>query len=88
MMQRTYIGKDMKADKAVSLLFPEIPYSKLMQCFKKKDVKVNSKRISIKDTIKDSDIVTIYIASQNLKTINIVYQDDNIVVIILHFLHC
>ena len=81
MMQRTYIGKDMKADKAVSLLFPEIPYPKLMQCFKKKDVKVNSKRISIKDTIKDSDVVTIYIASQNLKTINIVYQDDNIVVI-------
>ena len=81
MMQRTYTGKEMRADKAISLLFPEIPYSKLMQCFKKKDIKVNSKRISLKDTIKDSDVVTIYIASQNLKTINIIYQDDNIVVV-------
>lgn len=81
MMQRTYTGKEMKADKAVSLLFPEIPYSKLMQCFKKKDVKVNSKRISLKDTIKYSDIVTIYIQAQNLKTINIIYQDNNIVVV-------
>ena len=81
MMQRTYTGKEMRADKAISLLFPEISYSKLMQCFKKKDIKVNSKRISLKDTIKDSDVVTIYIASQNLKTINIIYQDDNIVVV-------
>lgn len=81
MIERTYTGKDMSAGKAVSLLFPEIPYSKLMQCFKKKDVKVNSKRISLQDTIKDSDVITIYIPSENLKSVNIIYQDENIVVV-------
>lgn len=81
MIERTYTGKDMSAGKAVSLLFPEIPYSKLMQCFKKKDVKINSKRISLQDTIKDSDVITIYIPSENLKSVNIIYQDENIVVV-------
>ena len=81
MLQRTYEGKSVTANKAVSILFPEIPYSKIMQCFKKKDVKVNSKRINFSDLIKSGDIVTIYIPTENLKNINIVYQDDNIIVV-------
>ena len=81
MLQRTYEGKDTAANKAVSILFPEISYSKIMQCFKKKDVKVNSKRVNSSDLITSGDIITIYIPSENLKSINIVYQDDNIIVV-------
>ena len=81
MLQRTYEGKSAAANKAVSSIFPEISYSKIMQCFKKKDVKVNSKRVNSSELVNSGDIITIYIPSENLKNINIVYQDDNIIVV-------
>jgi 23S rRNA pseudouridine955/2504/2580 synthase len=66
--------------KAISIMHPEIPYSTLQKLLRKKDIKVNGKRISENINIFSSDIVEIYFKEQEEK-LDIVFEDENIIAI-------
>lgn len=66
--------------KATSIVHPEIPYSTLQKLLRKKDIKVNGKRVSENINIFSSDIIEIYFKEQEEK-LNIVFEDENIIAI-------
>lgn len=66
--------------KAISTLHPEISYSTLQKLLRKKDIKVNGKRISENINIFSGDTVEIYFKEPEEK-LDIVYEDENIIAI-------
>jgi len=60
----------------VSNLYPQIPYSTLCKLLRKKDIKVNGKRISENIKVKVNDTIDIYYENKP----NIIYEDENIIV--------
>lgn len=51
---------------------------------RKKDIKINGKRVSQNETLKENDEVLVYIADNLLETefdLNVIYEDDNILII-------
>lgn len=80
-LERQYLGNDISLQKAASQLFPEIPYSSLMKCFRNKDVKINNKTSLTKAIVHNNDIITIFVPNEQLREIDIIYQDDNIIVV-------
>ena len=80
-LERQYLGNDISLQKAASLLFPEIPYSSLMKCFRNKDVKINNKASLTKAIVHNNDIITIFVPDEQLREIDIIYQDENIVIV-------
>lgn len=59
----------------------ELPYALLMKCLRKKDVKINGKRISTDVIVNLGDEVCIYAPTVEVKRYSLVYADDNIVVV-------
>ena len=66
--------------KIISTLHPEIPYSALQKLLRKKDIKVNDKRISENINVFSDDKIDIYFKEREEK-LNIVYEDQNILVV-------
>lgn len=66
--------------KLISLTHPEIPYSTLQKLLRKKDIKVNGKRISENINIFSEDIIDIYFTDHSEK-LDILYEDTNILAI-------
>ena len=58
---------------------PFITQNTLYKLLRKKDIKVNNKRVNTNVTIHTGDIITVYISYSNL--LQIVYEDDNILVV-------
>jgi len=79
MIERQYLGGEKPLKKVLSDLFPEIPYSELRACLRRRDVKVDGVRASI-DDLPVSSGATIVIYPKNKKQIKIFYEDDNILV--------
>jgi len=61
---------------AISNLYPQISYSTLCKLLRKKDIKVNGKRISENIKITTNDIIDIYYENKP----NIIFEDENILV--------
>lgn len=66
--------------KVINLLYPKISYSTLQKLLRKKDIKINGKRISENVNVLSDDIVEIYWKMPD-KSINIIFEDGNIIAV-------
>lgn len=66
--------------RVINILYPKLPYSTLQKLLRKKDIKINGKRISENVNILSGDIVDIYWQIPD-ETINIVFEDGNLIAI-------
>jgi len=82
MISFTVIQKynNFKILKLISVIHPEIPYSSLQKLLRKKDIKVNGKRISENINVFSNDLIDIYFKEQEEK-LDILYEDDNIIAV-------
>lgn len=65
---------------SIQKLYPKITFNTLQKLLRKKDIKINRKRVSQNVNIFSGDMVEIYLTNQNEK-INIIYEDDNILIV-------
>jgi len=71
---------NLKILKSISLIAPTIPYSLLQKLLRKKDIKVNGKRISENINVFAGDNIEVYIKEQKIE-LDIVYEDGNILAV-------
>ncbi|MEN8905772.1 MAG: RluA family pseudouridine synthase [Clostridiales bacterium] len=80
-------SKNIRIDEYIKNSFPHLSKNKLYKSFRKKDIKVNGKRVQIDFSLNNGDIIDIYINKEYLfitpekYPIEIVYEDKNILVI-------
>lgn len=77
------VGKkfhNQKILKIISANYPEISYSTLQKLLRKKDIKINGKRISENINVFFDDKVEIYF-KEHCEKLNILYEDENIIAI-------
>lgn len=83
-----------RIDKYIRKYLNNAPLSYIYKLFRKKDIKVNNKRVDINYIIQENDSITIYINEETLKDFNtkklvipsnnkldIIYEDNNILII-------
>lgn len=66
--------------KVINLLYPKIPFSTLQKLLRKKDIKINGKRISENVNILSGDLIEIYWQIPD-ESINIIFEDGNIIAV-------
>ena len=76
MIERTYHGADKPLKKALSELFPEVSYSELSACLRRRDVKVNGIRTSGESILPQGALVRIY--PKKTKELKVLYEDDDL----------
>ncbi len=76
MIERRYGGADKALKRALSELFPEVSYSELSACLRRRDVKVDGVRASGDTILQKGSIVRIY--PQKTKEIKVLYEDDDL----------
>lgn len=72
---------DTKLLSTVQKLYPQLSYIDLQKLLRKKDIKVNGKRVSENIQIFASDKIDIYTNKILNDTLDIVYEDNNIIII-------
>ena len=83
-----------RLNKFLEKVFPNLPKSMMYKSIRKKNIKVNGKRCDAKDILLVGDVVDIYVNEKFLsrpsdksqfvlfdKTLNIVYEDDNMIIV-------
>ena len=87
-------NENQRVDKFVRKVLKNAPLSFIYKLFRKKDVKVNDKKIDIDYKLKENDVLKIYVSEEqlddfknkvNLKIVEfcheIIYEDENILII-------
>lgn len=90
----TYKEANQRIDRYIRKYLNEAPLSYIYKLFRKKDIKVNGKKVEINYILKENDVLTIYINDDTLKTfqipklityekvnLDIIYEDENILII-------
>lgn len=70
-----------KVSEEISNHFSFLSYNKIQKLLRSKDVKVNDKRISSDVFLSIGDVVQIYLKEDDIKKPDVIYQDENIVVV-------
>ena len=83
-----------RIDKYIRKYLNNAPLSFIYKLFRKKDIKVNGKRVDINYLIQENDVITIYIKDAALNefnkpntiaktnnSLNIIYEDENVLII-------
>ena len=83
-----------RIDKYIRKYLNDAPLGFIYKLFRKKDIKVNGKKVDINYVIKENDIIDIYIKEDLLKTFNspkiiekekinldVIYEDENVLII-------
>ena len=83
-----------RIDKVVRKMLSGAPLSFIYKMFRKKDVKVNSKRVSIDYIINPGDVIDVFITDEQLKSfkenkeikitknnLNVIYEDSNLIIV-------
>lgn len=83
-VDKKYDGK--KLNKIVLEKLPNISYNTFNKLLRKKDIKINGKRINKDTLVYENDIITLYILSDTIECnkiqkIKVIYEDDNILVL-------
>lgn len=76
--------ENIKLLKLLSLKYPEIPYSKLNMILRKKDIRINGKRVSNNVLLKKDDALQLYISTleeEKNPDVKLFYVDDNILIV-------
>ena len=73
--------KKQKLSSVILSNFPNFTFGYVQKLIKQKDIKLNGKRISKDTDVNIGDIVSIYIAEDRLMKIEIIYEDENIIVV-------
>ena len=74
--------KEQNIVKSLNAKFPSLSFGQVNKLFRKKDIKVNDKRISSNIKVYPGDKIAVYYDFEsNQKKIDIIYEDDNIAVI-------
>ena len=71
---------NVKIYKVINLLYPKISFSTFNKLLRKRDIKVNGKRISENVNVFSDDIVEIYYNLDDEK-LNIIFEDENILLV-------
>lgn len=81
-VNQKYDGKNL--DKLVLDFFPALSYNTLYKALRKKDIKINGKRINTNVIVHKNDEITLYISDElleNIVELDTIYEDNNIIVI-------
>jgi 23S rRNA pseudouridine955/2504/2580 synthase len=73
-----------KITSVMQAYFPNLPVNTIFKTLRKKDIKINGKRINQDVTVFSGDVLEIYIVDSLLypkQDITIVYEDDNILIV-------
>ena len=73
-------NRQQKIFDAILEIRPGINYQTLQTTLRKKDIKVNKKRISNNIFINIGDIITVFLPEKQKQEIEIIYQDENIII--------
>ena len=76
MIERRYDGADKPLKRALSELFPEVSYSELSACLRRRDVKVDGARAAGDFLLKKGAVVRIY--PQKTREIKVLYEDADL----------
>ncbi|HCJ01665.1 MAG TPA: hypothetical protein DHV31_02105 [Clostridiales bacterium] len=76
MIQRKYSGEEKPLKKVLSELFPELSYSELQSCLRKKDVKIDGVRASSDSFLRQGAVVTVY--PKKKREIKVIFEDENL----------
>lgn len=80
-----YVGQEKKLSKVIQEKYKTLSYSNIQKLLRKKDIKVNTKRVSSDIVVKSGDNIEIYATPQMLEpkspNLSVVYDDDNIIVV-------
>ena len=76
MIERRYYGQQKPLKRVLPELFPELGYSEIVACARRRDIKVDGARVTLDALIGDNSLVTIY--PKNKKKIRVIYEDDNV----------
>ena len=81
-MLKSFIAdKNRKLSKLATYYIPDLTFASLMKALRKKDVKVNGKRISQDINLSIGDKVDIFYDAKVVQMFSVLYQDENILVI-------
>ncbi len=80
-MKSFIADKNRKLSKLALLKIEDLSYTALMRALRKKDVKVNGVRVSTDVTLSVGDKVEIYYAQAQLTAYELIFADENVVVI-------
>ena len=79
---REYIAQDQTTlIKSIQKAFPKLNYVTINRVLRKKDIKINGKRVSRDVVINKGDNVQVYIDFDKEDNVEIIYQDSNVVVV-------
>ncbi|HEY8390915.1 MAG TPA: RluA family pseudouridine synthase [Clostridia bacterium] len=85
MIEYKHSKQPMKLSKSLSLHGHDVSYNNLMKILRKKDVLINGIRVNKDVVVNQNDLIKIYVpknpSSVLTKTIPIIYQDNNIVIV-------
>ena len=80
-MKSFIADKNRKLTKLALEHIEDLSYSALLKSLRKKDVKVNGKRVNSDVTLNVGDVVEVYYVSTNSEKYITIYSDDNVVVV-------
>lgn len=83
-VEKFHAIKQEKVSLAISKKYPSISYSLIQKLFRNKDIKINGSRISKDIVLNVGDEVCFFVKNDVIKKLEIVYDDDNIVVVFKH----
>ena len=66
--------------KEIQEQFPKINYNQIKTSLRKKDIKINGKKVSQSTEIFVGDYIEIFLPAEKPKTINKIFEDDNIII--------
>ena len=80
-MKSFIADKNGKLTKLALYSIEDLTYASLMKALRKKDVKVNGKRVSQDVSLSIGDKVDVFYDAKNIQMFDIIYQDQNVLVI-------
>ena len=81
MYQFTATSGGVRIDVALRKQFPEIPPQIIRDSFQRRDVKCNGKRVKPDFRVAPGDVVQLFCMEQNATLINVVYEDENALIV-------